>query len=77
MGALAGDLSVHPYGYRISTYGDPAFAESARTARSIVNELAAQSDPVTIQRMRRAFHRASQYEWMFWESAFRQETWPI
>lgn len=73
----AGDLSAHPYGDWISTYGDPAFAESTATARSIVDALAERADPVTVERMRRAFHRASQYEWMFWESAFRQETWPI
>ncbi|WP_427384103.1 TenA family protein [Janibacter sp. G56] len=73
----ADDLSAHPYGDWISTYGDPTFAEATATARSIADGLAAQADPVTLERMRRAFHRASQYEWMFWESAFRQETWPI
>ncbi|MFB2606764.1 thiaminase II, partial [Rhizobium phaseoli] len=24
-----------------------------------------------------AFVRASQYEWMFWDSAWRLETWPV
>ncbi len=24
-----------------------------------------------------AFERASRYEWMFWDAAWRQEAWPI
>jgi len=28
-------------------------------------------------RMLDAFKRSSQYEWMFWDSAYRLETWPV
>jgi thiaminase/transcriptional activator TenA len=28
-------------------------------------------------RMHAAFTRAVQLEWMFWDSAFRLETWPV
>jgi thiaminase/transcriptional activator TenA len=28
-------------------------------------------------RMHAAFTRATQLEWMFWDSAFRLETWPV
>jgi thiaminase/transcriptional activator TenA len=27
--------------------------------------------------MHRAFTRATQLEWMFWESAYAQATWPV
>jgi len=27
--------------------------------------------------MRRAFLRCTQFEWMFWDSAYKQERWPI
>jgi thiaminase/transcriptional activator TenA len=28
-------------------------------------------------RVQAAFTRATQLEWMFWDSAFRLETWPV
>lgn len=73
----AGELGDHPYGDWIGTYGDPAFAESTATARSVVDRLAERSDAGTVARMARAFRRAAQYEWMFWDSAFRHEQWPV
>jgi thiaminase len=27
--------------------------------------------------MHQAFAAASRYEWMFWDAAWRQETWPV
>lgn len=71
------DLTTHPYGDWIGTYGDSSFAESTRTARRIVDHLAAQADPVTLDRMHEAFRRAAQYEWIFWDAAFHQEAWPV
>lgn len=75
--ATAGDLSAHPYGDWIATYGDPDFTAATDTARDIVDRLAAQADPGTGARMHTAFYRATQYEWMFWDAAHRHETWPI
>jgi len=72
-----GDLAEHPYADWISTYGDPEFAASTEQARQILDRLAAHSDPVTVDRMRKAFVTASRYEWMFWDAAWRQETWPV
>jgi thiaminase (transcriptional activator TenA) len=40
--------------------------EAAETASSSLRE-----------RMHAAFVRATQLEWMFWDSAFRLETWPV
>lgn len=73
----AGDLDAHPYGDWIGTYGDPAFAESTRRARRIVDRLAARADAGTVARMEQAFVRSCQLEWMFWESASRRERWPV
>lgn len=73
----AGDLSAHPYGDWITTYGDPDFTASTDTARNIVDHLADQADPGTLTRMHTAFYRSTRYEWMFWDAAHRHETWPI
>ncbi|TYD00609.1 thiaminase II [Arthrobacter echini] len=75
--AVAGDLGTHPYGDWIGAYDDPDFTAATDTARTIVDHLAGLADPSTVTRMHAAFHRATQYEWMFWDAAYRQETWPV
>ena len=72
-----GDLAAHPYGDWIGTYGDPAFTESTRRARQIVDGIAAGAAEAVRDRMHAAFRRAAQYEWMFWDAAGRRETWPV
>ena len=72
-----GDLTGHPYADWIGTYGDPAFAASTEQAKQILDRTAAQPDPGTVERMHEAFATASRYEWMFWDAAWRQETWPV
>ncbi|WP_156253384.1 TenA family protein [Pseudactinotalea terrae] len=72
-----GDLAGHPYGDWIATYGAPGFAATARAARDIVDRLARHADQRTVERMHAAFARAVRYEWMFWDAAYRKETWPV
>jgi thiaminase/transcriptional activator TenA len=71
------DLAGHPYGDWISTYGDQDFAASTEQAKQILDRLGAQADPVMLEGMHEAFATASRYEWMFWDAAWRQETWPV
>jgi thiaminase/transcriptional activator TenA len=66
----------HPYRAWIRSYADPGFAASVMRAKEIADRLAASSDEETREAMRRAFCRATEYEWMFWDSAWRRETWP-
>lgn len=75
--AQVGYLDGHPYRDWIATYGDPQFAEHTRRACRIADRLAAAADPVTVQRMHAAYVTAARYEWMFWESANRHESWPV
>jgi thiaminase/transcriptional activator TenA len=71
------NLKTHPYADWVLTYGDPEFARSSAQAQRIVDRLATQTDPATVERMHQAFVTASRYEWMFWDAAWRQEIWPI
>lgn len=75
--ARAGSLEGHPYADWVATYADPDFAASTATARAIVDRLADLGSPDDRARMEAAFVRAAQYEWMFWDAAWRQETWPV
>jgi thiaminase (transcriptional activator TenA) len=72
-----GDLTAHPYGDWIATYGDPAFTAATLTARDIVDRVAEHAAPATRLRMRQAFTTAARYEWMFWDAAWRRESWPV
>jgi thiaminase/transcriptional activator TenA len=41
------------------------------------DEAAAGASPPLRERMHAAFTRATQLEWVFWDSAFRLESWPV
>lgn len=73
----AGDLEKHPYGDWIGMYANPVFAEETKIVRGIVDRVAEGVVELQRQRMRDSFVQASRYEWMFWDAAWRMETWPI
>jgi thiaminase/transcriptional activator TenA len=67
----------NPYQAWIDTYADEAFAEGVRKVIAISDEVAEAAAPATREQMFHAFVRASQLEWMFWDSAYRLERWPV
>jgi thiaminase/transcriptional activator TenA len=67
----------NPYQAWIDTYADEAFAEGVRQVIAIADRMAAAASPTIRDQMLRGFVRASQLEWMFWDSAYRLERWPI
>ncbi|MQA82814.1 MAG: thiaminase II [Streptosporangiales bacterium] len=74
--ADVGDLGGHPYAAWIETYADDDFAASVATMRGIVDRLATTADEPIRAAMRAAFVRGCEYEWMFWDAAWRREAWP-
>ena len=46
-------------------------------AVAALDELAAGATPAVREEMLRAFRQSARFEWMFWDSAYRQEQWPI
>lgn len=69
------DGDGHPYAAWLRTYGDPVFAEDTRRAESFADEQA-ERHPGTVAAMHEAYARATRFEWMFWDAAWRGETWP-
>lgn len=67
----------NPYQSWIDTYGGDGFAESVQTAIAIADELAEACTPSQQEAMTKAYVTCSKMEWMFWDSAWRQETWPV
>lgn len=67
----------NPYQSWIDTYGGEDFERSVSTAISICDEVAAQCTECQQQAMTKAFVICSKLEWMFWDSAYKQEKWII
>lgn len=66
----------HPYRAWIDTYADEDFARSVEAMITLVDEAAMATDAEVRSEMLAAFTKASEYEWLFWESAWRLEEWP-
>ncbi|MGH3624741.1 MAG: thiaminase II [Sciscionella sp.] len=66
----------NPFQAWIDTYADDEFAAAVRSCRDAVDRVAAVAAEHTRARMLAAFTRACEYEWMFWDSAYRMERWP-
>lgn len=66
----------NPFQRWIDTYAGADFAESVDRAIGITDEVAAGATEHTRGAMRDAFVASTRLEWMFWDSAYRRETWP-
>ncbi|WP_421726412.1 thiaminase II [Bauldia sp.] len=66
----------HPYRAWIDTYASDAFATVVQEMLDLTDRLASQSSDAIRSAMQTAFIHSSWHEWMFWESAYRKESWP-
>jgi len=72
------DISdANPYHAWIKAYSDPYMEQSTREAVQICDELAAETSEGIRRGMTEAFVMATRMEWMFWDSAYRMEQWPV
>jgi len=67
----------NPYQSWIDTYAGEEFHESVRGAIAAVDRVAALASEETRHAMHEAYTHAAQLEWMFWDAAYRLETWPV
>lgn len=67
----------NPYYEWIDLYSGHDVKQSTEQAVRIINELAIPLNSKKVQAMRKAFIYSTQYELMFWESAFEQQEWFI
>jgi thiaminase/transcriptional activator TenA len=67
----------NPYAAWIDNYSDQTFGDAVLAAEAAVDRMAEAAGEATRARMRRAYHRCAQYEWMFWDSAYRMAGWPV
>ena len=67
----------NPYRAWIDTYAGEEFHAAVRAVIDAADAAAAATSANTRARMLVAFARATQLEWIFWDSAYRLETWPV
>jgi thiaminase/transcriptional activator TenA len=71
--------AARPNAYQrwIDTYADEAFGDSVREMLRLT-DAAHEIVPDQVRaQMRDAYLTACRYEWMFWDSAWRREAWPV
>lgn len=65
------------YARWIAMYGSDDFQGVVDAVLDVTDRVGADAGPAELAAMRRHFHTTSRYEWMFWDAAWRQETWPV
>jgi thiaminase/transcriptional activator TenA len=73
---LARQTGENPYQDWIDAYADESFGQAVATCRAAVDRAFSTVGTDTQERMFAAFTRATEYEWLFWDSAWRLEAWP-
>jgi thiaminase (transcriptional activator TenA) len=78
LGDVVVGVADHPvYSVWAGFYSEGLLAESTRAWREFVDDEAEEYGPRTREAMRRVFHQSMRYEWMFWDAAYKLESWPI
>ena len=67
----------NPYQRWIDTYADEEFGRSVAEVLSFTDDAHETASAVDRRAMRDAYLMASRLEWMFWDSAYRLEAWPV
>jgi thiaminase/transcriptional activator TenA len=67
----------NPYRAWIDTYADDGFGEAVRAVIASADQAEASASPGVRDRMATAFIRSCQFEWLFWDGAWRRRSWPV
>ncbi len=67
----------NPYQAWIDTYAGEEFHAAVRTMIDACDEAAVAASPTTVVRMHDAYRSATRLEYLFWDSAYRLEAWPL
>ena len=67
----------NPFQSWIDTYGGDEYGRAVSRAIAMADELAEETTAAIRQEMTRAFELCTKMEWMFWDSGWRQEAWPV
>ncbi len=67
----------NPYQKWIDTYGGEEYGRAVTRAVGIADQMADNGSPMIREQMTKAFILCTKMEWMFWDSAWHLEAWPV
>jgi thiaminase/transcriptional activator TenA len=67
----------NPYQAWIETYAGKDFETAVQAVITTTDKVAARASEENLTAMHAAFTRATQLEWMFWDSAYQLANWPV
>lgn len=70
-------ISNHPYQKWIDMYSGEDFTKAVELAIAITDEVAEATTVAMRERMVSTFIMSSRLEWVFWNSAYQDEKWPV
>ena len=65
----------NPYQKWIDTYSGEEFQEVVQSAIHLTDRVAEGTNEKQLKKMQEVFVLSTRLEWMFWDSAYRMETW--
>lgn len=68
-------IANNPYQKWIDTYVSEEFQQAVNRVLQTVDALAEHADAATVAKMHAAYTRGAELEWLFWDSAYRCDTW--
>ncbi|CAF0889614.1 unnamed protein product [Didymodactylos carnosus] len=75
--AWAALLPTNPFKEWIDTYAGEEYSDVAQQAIDTTELLAQQLSETSFEKMKEAFIYSSRFEYMFWDSAYKQQWWVI
>jgi len=70
-------VANNPYQAWIDTYAGEEFHTAVGEVVATIDRVAARCDEDTLAKMHQAYHRGAELEWLFWDSAYHEQTWPL
>lgn len=70
-------VANNPYQAWIDTYVAEEFHSAVREVVATIDRVAARCDADTLAKMHQAYRRGAELEWLFWDSAYHERTWPL
>ena len=74
---VAQSVANNPYQAWIDTYAGEEFHSAVREVVATIDRVAARCDADTLAKMHAAYRRGAELEWLFWDSAYYERTWPL
>ena len=69
-------VADNPFALWIETYASDEFQTAVRAAEEAANNAAEIAHLDLRRRMHAMFRKSVEFEWMFWDAAYRLEAWP-